>query len=105
LSGRVRSTNQINISGNVSVNGERTNPIDFKAQVAYVTQYDTLLSTFTPREALQFSATLRLKGKSRSEIDVITNQTLSSLGLATCADTLIGDEMTKGISGQRIGGI
>jgi ABC-type multidrug transport system ATPase subunit len=95
----VRSTNQIAISGTISVNEEQIDPIGFKSHVAYVTQYDTLLSTFTPREALQFSATLRLKGKSRNEIDVITNETLSSLGLIACADTLIGDDLIKGVSG------
>lgn len=82
------------------MNHEQINPVEFKEHVAYVTQTDTLLSTFTPREALRFSATLRLKKKSSWEIEVIVNQTLNALGLNVCADTLIGDELIRGISGN-----
>lgn len=100
MAGRVRSTHTISITGNIFLNHEHINPLDFKEHIAYVTQTDTLLSTFTPREALRFSATLRLKHKKSAEVEVIVNQTLSALGLNSCADTLIGDELIRGISGE-----
>jgi ABC-type multidrug transport system ATPase subunit len=86
------------MSGNIFVNNQPMNPLEFKQNVAYVTQHDSLLSTFTPREALQFSASLRLR-KSHEEIEIIISQTISALGLTTCADSLIGDDLIKGLSG------
>lgn len=59
-------------------------------------------ATCTPREAIRFSARLRLdKSKTDEDIDLIVNDILDSLGLNKCADTLIGGGplMSGGLSG------
>lgn len=99
LAGRVAPNRNVTLSGNISINNELTHPKAYKDRVAYVTQTDALLSTFTPRESFRFSATLRLRNKTKAEIEEIVDQTLQALGLTLCADTLIGDELIRGISG------
>ncbi len=62
-------------------------------------QQDTLLGTSTPREALYFSASMKLANKTHEEISQLVDDLLECLGLISCADTLIGNELIKGISG------
>ena len=67
---------------------------------AYVMQQDLLTPTQTPREAILFSAMLRLPAEvPRAEKAELVEKMLDDLGLMDCADTLIGDEMIRGISG------
>lgn len=62
-------------------------------------QDDALMATATPREALKFSAALRLEKSTQLDIDNLVEQTLSALGIMECADTFIGNALIKGISG------
>ena len=63
-------------------------------------QEDLLTPTQTPREAMLFSALLRLPAEVPwAEKSELVEKMLSDLGLMDCADTLIGDEMIRGISG------
>lgn len=55
--------------------------------------------TFTPREAFMFSANLRLKGLTRQQKTDKVEQVIEDLGLTKCADTWIGGEFLKGVSG------
>ena len=58
------------------------------------------MKTATPREALTFSASLRLGVKKSEEgISEVVDAMLVALGLEKCADTQIGDSQSKGISG------
>eukprot|EP01052_Picozoa_sp_SAG31_P022373 SAG31_NODE_1777_length_7299_cov_60.190694_1_plen_433_part_00 len=89
-------------SGSVAVDGRRiqAHSTDLARQMAYVTQEDALYPHCTPREALIFSAQLRLPShvngvEKRRKAD----EMLELLGLKSCADTLIGSEMRRGISG------
>ena len=67
---------------------------------AYVMQQDLLTPTQTPREAILFSAMLRLPAEvPLAEKAELVEKMLDELGLMDCADTLIGDEMIRGISG------
>jgi len=67
---------------------------------AYVMQQDLLTPTQTPREAILFSAMLRLPAEvPLAEKAELVEKMLDDLGLMDCADTLIGDEMIRGISG------
>ena len=67
---------------------------------AYVMQQDLLTPTQTPREAILFSAMLRLPAEvPLAEKSELVEKMLDELGLMDCADTLIGDEMIRGISG------
>ena len=84
----------------MEVAGFKINPISFRKNIAYVMQDDALMATATPREALAFSALLRLPSDtSHTEIDNIVSNLLKDLGIEDCADTIIGNVMIKGISG------
>ena len=77
-----------------------TTNIVVRKQIAFVAQDDSLSFTATPREAIRFSAKLRLpRITTDEEIEVLTDKMLSELGLNDCADTMIGGELIKGISG------
>jgi ABC-type multidrug transport system ATPase subunit len=56
---------------------------------AYVTQDDFLYEYFTPREALTFSARLRLKCSVRAQDERVENL-MKELGLTANANTMIG---------------
>jgi ABC-type multidrug transport system ATPase subunit len=74
--------------------------IEVRKQIAFVTQDDALQSTSTPREAIAFSAKLRLPRITKDdEIKELTEKMIVELGLEECADTMIGGELVKGISG------
>ena len=63
-------------------------------------QDDALMATATPREALEFSAILRLPdGTSSETIKELVDAMLEELGLENCADVMIGGALIKGISG------
>lgn len=63
-------------------------------------QHDALFATQTPREALEFSAALRLpKSVSKEDRTKMVNRLLRQLHLEKCADTRIGNDLLKGISG------
>jgi ABC-type multidrug transport system ATPase subunit len=103
LAGRSAPSLDVNITGNVNVAGNDINPVLFKRNIAYVMQDDALMSTATPREALAFSAKLRLPtGVSDETINDLVVALLEELGLVDCADTMIGGAMIKGISGGQM---
>lgn len=58
-----------------------------------------MVATATPREALAFSAALRLKDMPLESRTALVDTMLNDLGLSGCADVMIGGEMIKGISG------
>ncbi len=100
LSGRIVSMNGHEVKGNFSINGISVKPESLGPKVAFVTQEDTLCPTATPREALDFSARLRLPPSvSPEERKQMVNEAIEVLRLERCADSMIGDEMIKGISG------
>ncbi|ANB10992.1 hypothetical protein AWJ20_3786 [Sugiyamaella lignohabitans] len=68
---------------------------------SYVTQEDDgLLPSLTVRETLYYAADLRLpKTMSKQEKRARANEIIMKMGLKDCADTLIGGEFVKGISG------
>lgn len=88
----------VQIEGRVWAGGRRVDPRDFKSRIAYVMQKDEMCATATPREALQFSAALRLPAGSSSPAAFIT-ELLECLGLQGCAGTCIGNAVINGISG------
>jgi ATP-binding cassette subfamily G (WHITE) protein 2 len=100
LSGRIISMNGHEVSGSFTVNGIPVKPQNMGSKVAFVTQEDTLCPTATPREALDFSARLRLPPSvTPEERKRMVNEAIEVLRLGRCADSIIGDEMIKGISG------
>ena len=62
--------------------------------------FDSYLGTQTVRETVYLAARLRLP-KSLSDAEKLkrADEVMDLLGLNKCADTLVGDAFTKGISG------
>lgn len=68
---------------------------------AYVVQEDILTGTLSVRENLQFSANLRLPPdkNNNAEKKLKVDAVIQELGLQDCADTKIGTEFLRGVSG------
>ncbi|KAK3736955.1 hypothetical protein RRG08_009434 [Elysia crispata] len=86
-------------SGQVLLDG-KPRPRDFKTRVGYVTQEDVMMSTLTVRENITFSASLRLPSSYNSAARRRkVNEVISELDLEKCADTKIGGDEARGVSG------
>jgi ABC-type multidrug transport system ATPase subunit len=102
LSGRCQTNKKVKVESDIRLNQFKVDPTDIEVrkQIAFVTQDDALSFTSTPREAIRFSAKLRLpRITTDCENEELTNKMISELGLEECADTMIGGELVKGISG------
>jgi len=100
LSGRATSMGGHVVTANISINGQTVKPDELGPKVAYVMQEDSLTATATPREALDFSARLRLPPSvTAAERKRMVDELIEILHLGGCADTMIGNELIKGISG------
>ncbi|XP_051224821.1 ABC transporter G family member 1-like [Lolium perenne] len=97
LAGRVARGS---LGGAVTLNGEPLQGRRLRAISAYVMQDDLLYPMLTVRETLLFAAEFRLSralspAAKRDRVDALIGQ----LGLANAADTVIGDEGHRGVSG------
>lgn len=102
LAGRTRSRGRLHVEADMRVDNYSVDPTDMRVRksIAFVAQDDSLQISSTPREAIRFSAKLRLpRSTSEKELDLLTSQMLTELGLNKCADTIIGGPLVKGISG------
>lgn len=102
LAGRAASRGPVKINADVRLNNVAVNPTDIKVRkhIAFVAQDDSLQVTSTPREAIYFSAKLRLpRVTPEKNLVVLVNKMLKELGLEHCADTYVGGALVKGISG------
>lgn len=86
--------------GSVLVDG-RVVTSDLRLSSAYVVQDDVLMGTLTVRENLLFSANLRLNREDYSSTDKHSRveAIIQDLGLTDCANTKIGTEFLRGVSG------
>lgn len=104
LTGRMGGSSKLDMTGNIRLDNVKVDPtdIEIRKQIAYVEQDVTIPSTCTPREAIAFSARLRLeKNLTQEDIDTVVNDILDNLGLQHVADTLVGGGilMAGGLSG------
>uniref|UniRef100_A0A3B4TXP9 ATP binding cassette subfamily G member 2 (JR blood group) n=1 Tax=Seriola dumerili TaxID=41447 RepID=A0A3B4TXP9_SERDU len=87
------------LSGEVLIDGA-PQPPNFKCLSGYVVQEDVVMGTLTVRENLRFSAALRLPSSvPQSEKEARVNHLIKELGLTKVADSKVGTQMTRGISG------
>uniref|UniRef100_A0A3B3CNB7 ATP-binding cassette, sub-family G (WHITE), member 2c n=1 Tax=Oryzias melastigma TaxID=30732 RepID=A0A3B3CNB7_ORYME len=86
--------------GQVLVDGKVVTS-ELRLSSAYVVQDDILMGTLSVKENLLFSANLRLNPKhhSNTEKNNRVNAIINDLGLTDCADTKIGTEFLRGVSG------
>ncbi|WVZ64278.1 hypothetical protein U9M48_013825 [Paspalum notatum var. saurae] len=94
LAGRLKDGKDgLKDSGRVTYNGHSMEEFVPERTAAYISQQDLHIPEMTVRETLAFSA--RCQGASA----VGGNEASVILGLESCADTMVGDEMLRGISG------
>lgn len=103
LTGRA-SRSKLDLTGSVYLDGRQVDPasIAVRRTIAYVEQEVSIPTTSTPREAILFSAKLRLDRRTtKQQLETVTNEILTELGLLGCADTLVGGGllMKGGLSG------
>jgi len=104
LTGRMGGSKNLHLGGTIKLDHKVVDPtnISVRKQIAYVEQDVTIPGTCTPREAITFSARLRLDAKvSNKDVDDLVDDILDNLGLQHVADTLIGGGilMAGGLSG------
>ncbi|XP_011038684.1 PREDICTED: ABC transporter G family member 7-like [Populus euphratica] len=98
LAGQLMASPRLHLSGLLEVNGRPSSNRTYKS--AYVRQEDLFFSQLTVRETLSLAAELQLPEiASVEERDEYVNNLLFKLGLAICADTIVGDAKVRGISG------
>lgn len=102
LSGRIGS--KVDVTGEIrycnTLVDANTNMAIYKKKLAFVAQDDVLNEASTPREAIYFSARLRLpRNTSHQTIEALVSDYVTNLGLDACADSEIGGILKKGISG------
>uniref|UniRef100_A0A3P8T075 Broad substrate specificity ATP-binding cassette transporter ABCG2 n=1 Tax=Amphiprion percula TaxID=161767 RepID=A0A3P8T075_AMPPE len=87
------------LSGEVLIDGA-PQPPNFKCLSGYVVQDDVVMGALTVRQNLRFSAALRLpKSVPQREKEARVNHLITELGLAHVADSKVGTELNRGISG------
>eukprot|EP01001_Neometanema_parovale_P004306 NODE_15_length_4507_cov_49.404653_g13_i0.p1 GENE.NODE_15_length_4507_cov_49.404653_g13_i0~~NODE_15_length_4507_cov_49.404653_g13_i0.p1 ORF type:complete len:1404 (+),score=270.35 NODE_15_length_4507_cov_49.404653_g13_i0:55-4266(+) len=113
LAGRAVENGSCRIDGEVLYNGKRKSDLQLPRLAGYISQRDLHLPTLTVRETLDFG---RLCTGGSSVSSLLADQTESAqkllklydlslelqmtlLGIAHVADTLVGDEVIRGISG------
>ncbi|GFO21177.1 ATP-binding cassette sub-family g member 2 [Plakobranchus ocellatus] len=87
------------VRGHLLLDGKPV-PENFKCMVGYVVQDDVVMGTLTVRENFAFSAALRLPSSVKAEErKQRVKQVIKDLGLSRCADTKVGNEFIRGVSG------
>ncbi|KAI9337954.1 hypothetical protein BDR26DRAFT_1008338 [Obelidium mucronatum] len=95
LMGKVSRT-----GGELYINGEQTEMQLYKKIVGYVPQEDIMIRDLTVRENVLHSARVRLpRNWTSSQINNHVDNVLRALNLSHVANSCIGDETTRGISG------
>ncbi|POO01189.1 ABC transporter-like [Trema orientale] len=88
------------LKGTVTLNGELVDSRFTKAITGYVMQDDVLYPMLTVEETLTFAADFRLpRTVSRSKKMARVQALIDQLGLRNAANTIIGDEGHRGVSG------
>lgn len=96
LAGRLDSDG---LSGEITTNGLPINKSVFRKESGYVMQSDALFPLLTVRETFQYAAYLRVHNKTTAEKKEIANKIIQLLRLERCADTAVGNDKIRGISG------
>jgi ABC-type lipoprotein export system ATPase subunit len=87
------------VEGKILINGEKRKS-SFKRITGYVLQDDVMMGTLTVREQITYSAMLRLPSimpheEKLRKVDLV----MEELGITHIANSVIGTDMTRGISG------
>lgn len=99
ISGRVKETDFD--PKTISINDDQhvSSPAQLRKLCGFVAQEDDLLPLLTVKETLMFSAKFRLKEMNAKERELRVESLMQDLGLLHVADSFVGDEENRGISG------
>mmetsp|Transcript_29015 Transcript_29015/g.50995 ORF Transcript_29015/g.50995 Transcript_29015/m.50995 type:complete len:631 (+) Transcript_29015:81-1973(+) len=89
---------QAQAKGIRELNGKMVTKHEIMSKVAYLEQRDCLIGASTVRETFTFAAKLQLN-LTKEELEAHVQGIIDTLGLTERADTLIGDENIRGLSG------
>lgn len=96
LAGRVPLSKGATLTGTVTADGKPRGAVPS----AYVMQDEALFELATVRETLMFTAQLRLPhGSSMVVMEDRVGEVMSELNISKCADTIIGNQKVRGLSG------
>ncbi|CAN0293261.1 unnamed protein product, partial [Ectocarpus sp. 8 AP-2014] len=87
------------VEGSYLLDGQAIQPKEFKRMSGYVMQDDALYPLLTVRETLRFAAELRIPNMTKADKYELVEETIRQLKLTNCADTKIGNEIHRGVSG------
>ncbi|RHZ18185.1 hypothetical protein DYB37_011069 [Aphanomyces astaci] len=92
------------VSGSVTYNGCKPSQVDLSSLAAYVQQSDNHYPTLTVKETFEFSHKCLVGTVDPNDPLAVNEQhmvdiLISVFGLSECADTIIGDDMIRGVSG------
>ncbi|GLE02596.1 hypothetical protein PINS_up011437 [Pythium insidiosum] len=109
LSGRLAKPKSIQAEGEITFNGIASEAVRDRVPqfAAYVAQYDSHFPTLTVEETLAFAYACATNPGSRGDQGLASektnglhpNEVINGLGLAHARDTVVGDEMIRGVSG------
>lgn len=101
LSGRMKSSSKCVSSGKIFVNGKPRNYETFPYIAKFVEQDDTtMFAELTVREQILFAARLALPSTvTETQKAARVEKIIQELGLSKAADTYIGSELVRGVSG------
>ena len=87
--------------GTILFDGKHLRVDEVRSLVGYVPQEDVMMASLTVRETLHFYAKLTLSRKefTKEMREKRVEQLITELHLQKCADTYVGNELIKGISG------
>jgi ABC-type multidrug transport system ATPase subunit len=86
-------------SGALLVNNSLVNSKAFRKESGYVMQSDALFPLLTVRETFRYAAYLRVRGTTTAERNQIADELITELKLNKVADTIVGDDEHRGLSG------
>ena len=111
LSGKLRSVGHVHVGGQVWYNGRPASDVNPRLFAAMVAETDVHIPTLTVRETLEFAYACRgrpskraakfatepeeMRRVAKTRVDVV----MATLGLTRVADSPIGNDVIKGISG------
>lgn len=100
LAGRINSSKGANATGEVLVNGQPRDYNTFKKLSAYVLQDDDMFAELTVEEQITYAALLRLPASMPRDKKMLrVNRVIQELGLSKVRNTMVGNELIRGISG------
>lgn len=101
LSGRMKSSSKCVSGGKIFVNGESRDYASFPHIAKFVEQDDTsMFAELTVREQILYAARLALPSSvSETQKTARVEKIIQELGLSKAADTFIGSELVRGVSG------